>query len=329
MRRLLRTLLLTLSLGGLAPVHADEAESVTLAIQNGIAYLPLLLADEQHLIEEEAARLGLPNLKVKLLNLGSAGMIRDALIAGQVDFGAVGPPTLVNMHDKTRGDIKLVSVIVSLPMTLNTTNDRVKSICQFDTGDKIALPTIKISVQAVTLQMAAKAQCGDPFLLDRLTVSMAHPDGMNALLSGVVSAHFTSPPFAQAEIERGQGKVRPLLDSYSILGDKSTFIVLVGSERFRARNPNLHAAVRSAIQRAKARIAQDGTAAAQLYLRRENSRETLDEVLKQLDSTDLEFGEVPRGIGHYARFMHEVGSVKGRYDWKALSMPELHDQPGS
>lgn len=328
MRSLFTCSLLIFLLGVTSSLRA-EVESVTLAIQNGIAYLPLQVAYEQHLIEAEAARLGLPNLKVKLLNLGSAGMIRDALIAGQVDFGAVGPPTLVSMHDKTQGDIKLVAAVVSLPMTLNTTNGGLKSICDFGPSDKIALPTIKISVQAVTLQMAAKAQCGDPFMLDRFTVSMAHPDGFNALLAGVVSAHFTSPPFAQAEIDRGHGRVRTLLNSYAVLGDKSTFIVLVGSDHFRQRNPITYAAVRSAIKAAQTRINQDKTAAAEIYLRSEKSRESLEDVLKQLNSPETEFSDIPRGIGRYAHFMHEVGSVKGDYDWKMMSMPDIHDQPGS
>lgn len=46
--------------------------------------------------------------------------------------------------------------------------------------DRIALPAVKVSFQAVMLQMAAAKEFGDANYarLDALTVSMAHPDGL-------------------------------------------------------------------------------------------------------------------------------------------------------
>jgi NitT/TauT family transport system substrate-binding protein len=66
-------------------------------------------------------------------------------------------------------------------------------------GWALPLPAIKVAVQAIILQMAAAKEWGDANFakLDPLTVSMAHPDGMIALLSGKgeIDNHFTSPPF--------------------------------------------------------------------------------------------------------------------------------------
>ena len=64
-----------------------HAETVTFAYQNGWAYTPLYIMQDQKLIEKQAKAAGV-DLKADFRNLGSAGVIRDALIAGQVQFGA-------------------------------------------------------------------------------------------------------------------------------------------------------------------------------------------------------------------------------------------------
>src|SRR5205085_1694119 len=72
--------------------------------------------------------------------------------------------------------------------------------------DKIALPAVKVSIQAVTLQMAAEKVFGEgqQNRLDSLTVSMSHPDAQVALLSGAseVTAHFSSPPFQYQQLKK-------------------------------------------------------------------------------------------------------------------------------
>ena len=61
----------------------------------------------------------------------------------------------------------------SMPLYLNTNNPNVKSIKDFTSKDKIALPAVKVSIQAVTLQMAAEKEFGEgnQNKLDALTVS--------------------------------------------------------------------------------------------------------------------------------------------------------------
>ena len=63
------------------------------------------------------------------------------------------------------------------------------------------MPAVKVSVQAVTLQMAAAKQWGEQNFgkLDPITVSMSPPDATIALLSGSgeVNNVFSVPPFQQ------------------------------------------------------------------------------------------------------------------------------------
>src|SRR5207253_5917618 len=102
---------------------------------------------------------------------------------------------------RTKGnlDVRGASGLNTMPLFLNTRRPDINSIRDFSDKDRIALPAIKVAVQAIILQMAAAKEWGDASYakLDPLTVSMTHPDGLIALLSGhgEVNSHFTSPPF--------------------------------------------------------------------------------------------------------------------------------------
>ena len=91
-----------------------------------------------------------------------------------------------------------------MPLYLNTSDPNVKSIKDFTSKDKIGLPAVKVSIQAVTLQMAAEQIFGpgQEHKLDALIVSMSHPAAMAALASGAITAHFGAPPFQYQELNR-------------------------------------------------------------------------------------------------------------------------------
>ena len=321
-----KIVLAALTTGLFAGAAHAEVGSVTLAHQFGWAYAPVYVMKAQGLVEKHAKKQGI-ELKADYKNLGSPGVIRDAMLAGQVQYGAVGVPTLITLADKTNLEWKAVGNIVSVPMNFNTTDAAAKTVC--DIKGKIALPTIKTSVQAVTLQIASKAQCGGATALDAKTVSMTHPDGMASLLNNQVDAHFTSPPFNELEVEKGAGKVRTLTDSYKILGGKTSFILLVGSDKFRSANPKANAAVTAAFEEAVQWINANKKQAAELYVKSEKTAETVDDVFKQMSSANTLFDTTPNRIGVYAKFMKEIGSVKRDMSWKDLSMPNLHERKGS
>lgn len=319
------SVLVCLALG--APAAAEPAH-IAIGIQNGIAYLPLQVMAAQHLVEKHAKALGL-DLSADVINLGQTGLVRDALIAGQIQFGVAGPPTLITLYEKTRGAFGAADAVSSLPVTLNTTNPKIKTVCDFADGDKIALPTIKSSAQAVVLQMASKARCGDPFRNDRFTVSMGHPDGYNALMSGLISAHMTSPPFANAELTNGKGRVRRVLNSYDVLKSKASLVLLITSSAFRAGNPEAYRAVREALEDGEAFVRAHPNEAAAIYKKAEKSRDSEADIVKQITAPDLVFDTTPQGLGRFAAFMNEIGTVKAKYTWQQLSLPELAGRKGS
>ena len=99
--------------------------------------------------------------------------------------------------------VKGVAAMTSIPMYLNTKAPHLKSLKDLTPNDKIAVTAVKVSIPAIIMQMQAIKEGGkaDYAKYDPYTVSLTHPDGVIALLSGKteVTAHFTSPPFHQRE----------------------------------------------------------------------------------------------------------------------------------
>jgi NitT/TauT family transport system substrate-binding protein len=325
MMLLVRFLVVSL-LACLPLVSRADVTEISIGYQYGIGYTPFHVMEHFGLVEKYAKEAGI-TLKANYRNLGTPGVVRDAMLAQEVQYGAVGVPTLIILADKTGLDFKAVGNIVSLPMNFNVNADAVKDFCSMK--GKIALPTVKSSVQAVTLQIATKQKCGDPQKLDPNTVSMTHPDGMAALLNNQVDAHLTAPPFNDLEVTMGKGKVKTLFDSYSILGGPTSFILLVGSQKFADANPKVSKVVFKAFDEAITWTRTHKKEAAELYVSEEHSKDPVSDALAQMSDPKMIFDVTPNRIGVYAKFMKEIGTVKHDMSWQDLSMANLHANKGS
>ena len=326
---LMSVLLLCPSFGARA-----EAQKVRVAIQYGMSYLPFLIMKHNKLIEKHAAAAGLGSITTEWPQMGGAAAINDALLAGDLDFGAMGPAPALVVWAKTRNnfDIRGVAAFGDVPQYLVTTNPNVKSLKDFTDKDKIALPAVKVSIQAVQLQMAAAQAFGpDNFAkLDRLTVSMSHPDAMAALLSqkSEITAHFSNIPFMNRELDNP--RVHKVLSSFDILGGPTSNGVIVAIGRFREANPKTYRAFLAALDESMAMIQNDRKGAVQIYLQETKSKETETFLLSLLNSPDVLFTATPHNTMRYARFMHERGTIKVMpQSWKDLFFPEIHDRNGS
>ncbi|TXF10050.1 ABC transporter substrate-binding protein [Pelomicrobium methylotrophicum] len=167
-----------------------EVSEVRIAQQFGVNYLPLTVMKKNNLIEKHAELAGLGKIRVRWLQFGGGGAMNDALLAGNLDFASGGVGPLLRMWDKTKGNLGVrgVAALGSMPLYLNTINPSVHSVKDFSDKDKIALPAVRVSIQAVVLQMAAAQAFGEDKYdsLDKLTVSMKHPGAK--VKSGVCDA---------------------------------------------------------------------------------------------------------------------------------------------
>ena len=300
----------------------------------GVGFLPLVVMEERKMVEQEAQKMGL-KLAAEYIRLGGPSVVNDMLLAGAAHFAPAGPPAFITLWDKTATNMKVrgVAAMTSIPMYLNTKASHLKSLKDLTPNDKIAVTAVKVSIPAIIMQMAAIKEFGkaDYARYDPYTVSLTHPDGVIALLSGKseITAHFTSPPFHQRE--RKDASVRTITTSNEIMGGPSTFTMLYAPAKFYEENPKAYAAVLKALDAAIRFINADRRAAAEVFLQSEEGKGwKMDDLMAVLDDPDIRFTTSPENLMTYANFMADVGSIKNRPQrWQDMFFPDIHAVPGN
>jgi len=316
-----------------SPSARAETSEITIAKEFGIGYLPYMIMEHEKLVEKHAKQRDLGNLKVNWKTFGGSGFQQSAIIAGQLEFVSSGVPWFLLLWDKMNGEVKSAGALDSMPLYLNTRDPKVKSLKDFSEKNKIAVPAIKSSVQAMTLQMAALKVFGpgQANKLDTLTVSLSHPDAMTALLSGAggIDSHFTSPPFQDLELKDPQ--IHRVLSSYEVLDGAATFIITATTGKFQKANPKTFESFVAALEEAQTFIGSKKRETAQIYLAMSgDKRLSLEDLVKMLENPEYRFTLVPEGVMKYATFMASTGVLKKKpANWKELFFPHVHHLPGS
>jgi NitT/TauT family transport system substrate-binding protein len=296
------------------PARAEVSE-ITVAEQYGLATLPLMLMQKRGLVEKHAAAVGVTALKVNWSLVAGPSVMNDGLLSGAIQFAAQGAPSLITLAERTRRNvaIKGVAAVATYPVYLVSRNPAVHSVRDLSSADKIAVPSVKISTQAIMLQIAAAEAFGeaDYTRLDPYTISLAHPDAMAALSTGTagVNAHFTSSPFYAQEMKIPG--VHLVTTNYEILGGPATALILTASARFRDANPAVYRAVYDGLAEAIDAVNADKEAAARLYLEMSGDRKTtVAEIMEVITDKDYAYSLRPLKVLKTAQWMAKFGSVK-------------------
>lgn len=316
------------------PVNAQVPE-IKLAKQFSMGYLQLNVMERDKLIEKHAKLLGIPDVKVSWLLFNGPAAVNDALLSGNIDIASGGVPGLLVLWAKTKGtpqEVRGITALSSQPFLLNSRNPDVKTIKDFKDSDRIAVPAVKVSVQAIMLQMAAAKAFGDKEFskLDTLTVSMSPPDATLALLGGKseVNSAFSVPPFQYQQLENAA--VHTVVNSYDVMGGPHSFTVAWTSAKFRDANPVLYKALIAALKEATDIVNKDKTAASALWIADSKSKLPPDMVAKIVAGPQVNWTLVPEATIKFADFMTNVGTLKVKAaSWKDYFFPEVHDLKGS
>jgi NitT/TauT family transport system substrate-binding protein len=299
--------------------NAPRPETITIAYQFGVGYAPLLIIKQQRLLEK-----AYPGLRVEWKQLASGTPITDGIIKGDIQIGAMGTgPMLVGWARGTNW--KVIAPLDEADLWLMVRNPSIRTLNDLR-GKRIATPTAT-SIQAVALRKMAEVKLGNARALDSSLISMDHPDGMQALLSGQIDAHFTSPPYQWLELGRG---ARALGKSYGYFGAHS-FLVTVVTQRFYADytafSNRFYRLVKQTIDLINKK---PGVAAA--ILAREDATETTAAQFRRwiTRKNSLTFTTRPRGLMRTAAFMEKIGLLnKVPRSWRELVFPPVYPTRGS
>jgi NitT/TauT family transport system substrate-binding protein len=315
-------------------VRAQAPLSVKFVQQRGLLYLPIDMMVSGGVLQSEADKLGLGKIDASVATLSGPGPVIDAILSGAADYGTAALPSLLTLWDKTRGranEVRAVGAISNGAMTLYTINPNVKTIADFTDADRIAVPTVRLSFNAMMLQMAAEQQWQDPHRLDHLTVSLGHPDAVAALSAGygksVITAHIAVQPYTEEGLRLPGAHV--ITDSRQVFGGAITQITLLATKATKEKNPLLFKAVANALRQAIAVANADKHAAAVLWKQAQNAPESVDALVHLLDDPGFEFTGQPHRIVYFASFLNRIGTMSARLaDWKEAFWETAYDQTG-
>src|SRR5436190_19158434 len=187
-----------------APAPAAESNQIRIARQPGLVYLQAIIMEEKKLVEKHAAALGLKDMKVDWSIITSGGVMTEAILSDSIDVAITGISNLLLVWGKTNGQIKSIAGMAGVPFRMMTRNPNVKSIKDFGPDDRIAVPTIRASMQAMMMGIALEQAygIGQHGRLDSNQVQIGHPDAVQALLnpSHEINTHFSIPPYQDIEM---------------------------------------------------------------------------------------------------------------------------------
>jgi len=276
--------------------------------------------------------MGLGNPKIELYKISGGANINKALLADTIDFGSHGVGPALKLWGKTKGRYKIAVTMADMPLKLLTNDPKIKKIEDYLTikDHKISTPAAKVSIQAVTLQMAADRLWGKSDKLDHLVISMKHPTALAAMLSGgqTVKSHFATLPYSYQELK--SGKVWKVTTSYEILGGQHSVLVMSASKKFKNDNPKTYSAVIAAFAEAFDWVNANQDKAADTFIRYTRSKMDPADVKALLnDKKEIEFSMQPKKTMEYAKFLNKIGDIPEAKSWKDYYWDNNHSLNGS
>ncbi|WP_171070435.1 ABC transporter substrate-binding protein [Methylobacterium terricola] len=320
------------ALASASRAHAADTKPVTIAIQYGYAYLPVVVAEKLGFFERQLAAAGASGRTVAIQKISGAPAINDALISGTVDIGAYGLPGMLIAAEKTRGSLNVrgLAALVAGDNGLYVNRADITSMADFKPDDRIAV-TSTTGQQGLLVRMAAEKAFGEGGArrFDRMMVQLPHPDATASLLAGGTIVGYAAPhPYS--DIVEKSGKAHRLFYFSDYLGEKVTSGLLATTGAFMKTNEAAARGVVAAIAEAQDYIRKEPRKAAEIFLASEKSSLSLDEIEAVLKAASGEWGIQPQGVMRFATFMARNGLLKAApAKWQDVFVGPVVDGSGT
>lgn len=280
----------------------DEVVILNIAYQYGLAYAPLIVAQNQGLIEKAYKNITGKDVTVIWNQMSSGADINTGIASGSLDVGFMGIAPAITGVTKGIG-YKIFTNLSGQEHCLMTNNINITS---FDDliGSEYQIALVNVgSFQHIILAKALYNSGYDSHILDSNIVAMKHPDGMTALESGSIACHLTSSPYIY--MERANENLYEIKAVTETWKKENSFIVGVASENLYNSNEKLYQALCDAIKDAIDYLNNNMEETAKLTCEfNGNNAEDELEYLQQGNYT-IE----TKGIFELASFMAETGFI--------------------
>ncbi|MEU7113892.1 aliphatic sulfonate ABC transporter substrate-binding protein [Streptomyces sp. NPDC046182] len=216
-----------------------SADTVRLGYFPNLTHATALVGDQEGIIQKE---LGGTQLKVSTFNAGPSEI--EALNAGSIDIGFIGPSPSINGYTKSKGkNLRIISGSASGGVKLVVNPKKIKTLDDVK-GKRIATPQLGNTQDVAFLNWASEkgwkvdAQSGKGDVSVLRTDNKVTPD---AYKKGSIDGAWVPEPTASKLVSEG-GKV--LLDESSLWPDNKFVITnIIVSQKFLAEHPDVVEAV--------------------------------------------------------------------------------------
>lgn len=312
-----------------------EVSELRMATQFGIGTLPMVIVQQKQLLEKHLAKAGLGATKVTWRQFPGGNPMNEGLLSGSLDIVSGGSTVFITLWARAKGTplaTRAIGAVSALPLELLTRNPKVNKIEDLGENDRIAVTTLKVSVHAILLQMAAEKLWGPsgPDRINKLTVQIPHGDAAAAMISqaGEINNHFTAPPFQEMELRNKH--IRKISSAQDILGAPATYMIAYATEKFRNDNPKTYKAFVDALQEAQELTKKDSADVAKVYLDHSKDKLTIEETVALIKNPGSTFTLTPQNVMPFANFMAKAGIIKtAPATWQEMFFPEAQQTPGS
>lgn len=305
-----------------------QAEEIRIAGGVGILFAPIHIMKQAQLVEKHAKESG-AHFTLNMLSFPSGSAVNDALLSGNVDIVAAGVSNALLLWSRTGGDIKAVAAVSGTKSVLVSKDPDVKTLKDFKETSRISVTSLKISNQAIYLQMALDKEFGDPNKFDPMMVQLGFADGVQAMMNpkGPTDAMFAGPPYYEQLLK--EPGMHPVLTTLDVAGPTTNLLAFT-TTAYRDDNPEAVKVFLAAMAEAQQMINVDPKRAAELYLQSTGEKFTAEELAAMFREEGNIFQSLPLGVHQTAVFMAKTGLIKQKPEsWKDFFFPDLQNAPGA
>lgn len=238
------------------PTEKPELIKVRLAYQFGFHYGAFIIMDEFDLIEKYSN----VSVEVTFDRISGGSTINEAILAGSIDFAAMGVAPAIIGTDKGVGT-KILASMGSKEHEIYTWRDDIQSLADLTASDKINLVKV-YSIEEVSMVKAFKDLGKSMEELEAMTVYFSHADAYQLMLQREIDAAYTGEPYNT--MYREDTEFHKIGSDTEVWGSPIVGSAFIATERMYVDHPEVVSAVFTAWIEAVGWINTNQEAAARL-----------------------------------------------------------------
>lgn len=238
MKKMIAMLLTVVMLVALSACGSDKSDgktAVRVAYFPNITHSQALVMKNQHTLEKNLG----DSCQVSWTSFNAGPAEMEAIFAGEIDLGYIGPVPALSANSKSNGEVKIISNSTNAGAVLLKRKDAgIETVADL-AGKKVAVPQLGNTQHLCLLKILADNNLKTTDQGGDVTISAsANADILNLMDNGSVDAAIVPEPWGTTIEKNGNAEVLLDYDEIMLEGNYPTAVVVV-SEDFQKAHPDI------------------------------------------------------------------------------------------